>query len=86
MERNVLVNEIASFCFQYGIFDKSIRVSEIKNRIRNQLDNVEFIENLINTLIIKTRNRKNIDVEKLKELLLELEKIRLELEYKDSLL
>jgi len=84
MERNILVNEIAAFCFSYGVFDKSIRAREIKKNIKSQLDDVEFIESLINTLIVKTRNRKNIDIEKLKELLLELEKIRLDLEYKVS--
>jgi len=83
LKRNILINEIANFCFNHGIFDKPIRVSKIKKNIIDQLDDAEFIESLINTLIVKTRNRKDIDIKKLKELLLEVEKIRLELEYKD---
>jgi len=47
------------------------------------LKDVSFIESLINTIIVKTKKSKDIDVEKLKELLLELEKIRLDLEYRD---
>ena len=83
MKRNILVNEIVTFCFTNEIFHKTIKVSEIKNRVRICLDEIDFIESLINTIIIKTRISKNIDIEKAKELLVELEKIRLELEYKD---
>jgi hypothetical protein len=82
MKRTVLVNEIVGFCFEYGIFNKSEEIKNIKLSIFHQLEDVVFVEQFINLLIIKTKNRHDIDFEKLKMLLLELERIRLELEYK----
>ena len=82
MERKELINEIINFCFEHGLFKGTVKVSELKIKIRKGLNDSEFIENLINTIIIKTRYRKSIDTEKIKALLLGLEEIRLELEYK----
>ena len=56
---------------------------EMEQIIENQLDDAEFIENIINTLITRSRKRSDIDIEALKELLVELEKIRVDVEYKD---
>ena len=81
MKREELISEITDFCFKYRLFNKSVYMSEIKDKIEKGLNESDFIESLINTIIYKTRNQKNIDTEKLKKLLLELEKIRLELEY-----
>jgi len=86
MERKTLVNEIARFCFDYGLFDKSVKIDEIENKIKAELEDPSFIESLINTILVKTKyfknsKSKNLDVDQLKELLLNLEKIRLELEY-----
>ena len=83
MARKDLINEIADFCFAYGLFKKSVDVNNIKAGMEKQFDDVEFIEALIHMLTTKTRIHKNIDIEKLKALLIELEKIRLELEYKE---
>ena len=83
MERNRLVDEIVKFCFENRLFSNYAGTSVIKRSIEDQLNNCEFVENMINTMILKTKNRKNIDVEKLKELILELEKIRLDMEYDD---
>jgi len=80
MERKELVNEIASFCYEYRLWNRAIKIDELKNIIEFQLKDFEFVESLINTIIVKT-NHKNIDVEKVKKILLELDKIRLELEY-----
>jgi len=41
-----------------------------------------FVEGLINMMIVRSKMSKDIDVDKLMELLLELDKLRLELEYK----
>jgi len=84
MERNVLVDEIANFCFEYGVINSGVDESELKSIICNHLNEEEFIENIINTIITKTRTRGDIDTGKLIALLMELEKIRLELEYKDN--
>ncbi len=83
MERKALVNEITCFYFDYKLINKSIKINEIKDRIDQQLEDIDYVESLIKEIIIKTSNRKDIDIVKLKELRLELEKIRLELEYKD---
>ena len=84
MERKVLVDEIVRFSLKYRIFNTKIEIGELRNRIECNLKDSVFVENLINTIIVKTNNRKKLDIEKLKELPLELEKIRLDLEYKDG--
>ena len=84
MERKVLVDEIADFCVCYGLFKKSDSINAIKERIERGLEDSDFLESLINTIMLKTKKRKNIDIERLKGLLLELEKVRLEQEYKEQ--
>jgi len=84
MERKVLIDEIVNFCIEYEVFNKSFSISEINRRIENGLKDCAFIESLINTIIIKTQNHDNIDVEKIKKLRLELEKIKLDEEYKNQ--
>lgn len=83
MERNVLIDRLIKFCFEYGVIDKDVNEDKIKMIMYNNLDEEEFIENIINTIIAKTRKQNDIDVGEIIELLTELEKIRLELEYKD---
>ena len=82
MNKDILIDEIASFGFNYGLFNDQIEIEEIKKRIGYMLEDSEFLENLINTIILKARYYKNIDMDKLKKLLIDLEKTRLELEYK----
>jgi len=79
MERDILINEIASFCIDYGVI---IDRREIRNKIEAGLGRAELIESLINTIFIKAKNGRIKDIEKVKELLVELEKIRLDLEFK----
>ena len=80
-ERNILINEIVSFGFKYKVFKNTISAAELKKLMIIGLEDFEFIENLINTIIVKTRNQEDLDVERTKNLLLSLEKIRLDLEY-----
>lgn len=80
MERDVLINEIASFCLDYGVI---IDQSEMKSKIEAGLEKAELIESLYNTIFIKGKNGKIKDIEKVKELLIELEKIRLDLEFEN---
>ena len=82
MERNILIDEIAEFGFKYKLFSRTFNIKDLKIGIDGSLKRVEFIESLINTIIVKTKYRKNVDTERLKDLLIELEKIRLKLEYK----
>ena len=80
MRRDILINEIIGFCFDYGVL---IDENEVRTKIDIKLNEAAFVESLINTIIIKEKNSSNINPIKVKELLLELEKIRLELEYKE---
>lgn len=77
-----LANELTDFCLEYKIFNISCGAKEIKQRIEEQFDDVIFVEGLINLIIVKTKNLDDIDTGKLVELLSELERVRLELEYR----
>ena len=82
MERNVLIGRIINFCFTYNILDdESIEMGELTDVIRKMLGEAYFLESLINTIIIASKKNKGVDIEEVKTLLIELEKIRLELEY-----
>jgi len=81
MERNDLINEITDFFVEYGLLSKSVNIDEIKSKIDEQLNDIPFIESLINTIILKTRNGKAKNYIRIIKLLAELEKVRLELEY-----
>jgi len=78
-----LANEIIKFCIEYEVFEKTKSEEELKKIVHHHLNDEAFIENIINTFISTARTRNDMDVEKLKMILIELEKIRLELEYKD---
>ena len=83
MRRKTLIDEIVRFCFDYGLFAKykTVNVREIKKKMVNQLKDSAFIEDLINTIIVTTKEHEVIDAQRVKNLLSELEKIRLALEY-----
>ena len=80
MNKYRLAEEIINFCGENHIFGNA-NIDTSANKIAEQLEESWFVEHFIFTLITKTKNKKNIDFKKLKELLLELEKIRLDLEY-----
>jgi len=82
MERKRLANELTDFCLEYKIFNISCGAKEIKQRIEEQFDDVIFVEGLINLIIVKAKKLDDIDTGKLVELLSELERVRLELEYR----
>ena len=80
MNRDILIREIVSFCLDYGVLlDKH----EIKRKLESGLERAEFVEDLINTIFRKAKKDRGMDIERVKELLIELEKIRLDLEFKD---
>jgi len=83
MERKDLINEIISFCYIYKLFGRSAKEDEIRNSIGHRLNESAFIESLINVIVLKTKGRRNIDINKTKEILIELEKVRLNLEYEE---
>jgi len=82
MEQKILVDKIISFCYEYGVINKSFPLSKFESMIERNLDKTDFVESLINKIILTTKIRQGVDIKLVKELLIELEKIRLELEYK----
>ena len=82
MNRKKLANEVTEFCLAYGIFNISGEVKELKQRIEEQFIDVIFVEGLINMIIVKARDHENIDKKGLIKVLSDLERLRLELEYK----
>ena len=83
MEKNILVEELAGFFFVYGFFGRELEESAIKKIIETSLERIELVESLINKLNKEAKKCKHIDIEKLKAFLLELERIRIELDFKD---
>ena len=81
-EKRELASAVIDFCLEYGIFNPSCEISELKRRVEEQFCDCVFVEGLINRIIVKTKNRDDIDVGKLVALLVGLEKIRLTLEYR----
>ena len=77
-----LANELTDFCFAHGIFNTTYGAKEIKQGIEEQFEDVVFVETIIHHIIIKAKNNRNMDAEKLIYLLSELEQLRLEHEYK----
>ena len=81
MGRQELSSEITDFCIEYGIIKNSQDVVIEKRKIEEYLEYGWFVEHLIQTLLLKTKYIKGIDNKRLKKLLAELEKLRLELGY-----
>ena len=81
MDRTKLVNEIVDFCIEYGLFKSISKIDELKKRIAYQLNDSAFVESLINTVIVKSKRYGTMADEKIVDLIVELEKVRLDLEY-----
>ena len=79
MERDILISAIVRFCFDYD----EVIDDEIREKVQSKLTSANFIENVISTIHIKTRNSSNIDTKQIKAMILELEKMRLDIEYPD---
>ena len=82
MSKYDLANELIAFCMTYKVFGNS-EIGASAGKIAEQLEESWFVEHFIYTLITKTKDKVDVDFKKLKELLLELEKIRLDLEYEE---
>jgi len=67
----------------YKVLGVLIDADAVKNKIAQGLEKAELIESLINTIFLKVKSSKNINIKRVKELLIELEKVRLDLEFKD---
>lgn len=82
MQRKVLAGELVDFLDDNKLVPKIESRSLAKDRIERGLNNSEYVEWLIHLLITKTKYRENVDFVEFNKLVSELEKIRLELEYK----
>ena len=76
-----LAEEIIDFCVKYRLLGNPKRIVKSKDRVIQELENVCFVEGLIRMLIRKTQYI-DVDNNRLKNLLIELEKVRLDLEYR----
>ena len=85
MNKKVIVNEIISFGYKYGVFSKSIKRCDMREALTRRIEESAFIENLINTIFLRTRNRFDIDVDRTINLLCGLDRARWNLEYKRSI-
>jgi len=83
MERKMLINEIVNFCFGYKEFEETVKSNELK-RNEKGLENCAFLEEIIGTIMDKTKRNKNIDIKKGKALFLAVDSIRWDLEFKDD--
>ena len=80
MGRKELAEEIISFCIRYKLIRNAKRLLLAKNRIEERLGDICFVESLIHIFILKTKFTE-VDNDRLKKLLVELERVRLDLEY-----
>ena len=84
MDQYKLVKEIIKTCQYFKVLQ--VRDSDIyvEKKIIDGLDDIIFVENLLNIFYqkMKLKRFKNLDQNRLKKLLIELEKIRLNLEFK----
>ena len=85
MERNVLVNRIVRFYFETRLLDESkMSKEELEDIIADCLNKAEHVETIINTIIHRAKTNRNFNIDELIEMQTELERIRLNLEYKEN--
>lgn len=85
MDQYKLVKEIIKNCQYFKIVERDIDNYFVEKKIIDGLDDIIFVENLLNIFYKKMklkRYRNSLDQNRLKKLLIELEKIRLNLEFK----
>ena len=84
MDQYKLVKEIIKMCQYFKVLQVSDSDIYVEKKIIDGLDDIIFVENLLNIFYqkMKLKRFKNLDQNRLKRLLIELEKIRLNLEFK----
>lgn len=85
MEQYKLVKEIIKTCQYFKIMNCDINDSFVEKKIIDGLEDIIFVENLLNIFYKKMKQKrfqKTLNQNRLKRLLIELEKIRLNLEFK----
>ena len=79
LRKETLINEIIKLCLDYGVL---INIDMTKIKIEDNLDEIAFIESVIGVIRKKAKNWGFIELSRVKELVIELEIIRIELEFK----
>lgn len=85
MEQYKLVKEIIKTCQYFKIMNCDINDGFVEKKIIDSLEDIIFVENLLNIfykMMKQKRFQKTLNQNRLKRLLIELEKIRLNLEFK----
>lgn len=85
MEQYKLVKEIIKTCQYFKIMDYVIDNNFVEKKIIDGLEDIIFVENLLNIFYKKMklkRFKNTLNQDRLKKLLIELEKVRLNLEFK----
>ena len=85
MEQYKLVKEIIKTCQYFKIMNSDFNDSFVEKKIIDGLEDIIFVENLLNIFYKKMKQKrfqKTLNQDRLKRLLIELEKIRLNLEFK----
>ena len=85
MDQYKLVKEIIKTCKYFKIMEYETDDNLVQKKIIDGLDDIIFVENLLNIFYQKMRLKRfqhTLDQSRLKRLLIELEKIRLNLEFK----
>ena len=85
MDQYKLVREIIKTCQYFKVMEKDINCFFVEKKIIDGLEDIIFVENLLNVLYKKMKQnkyKKSLDRNRLKKLLIELEKVRLNLEFK----
>lgn len=86
MDRRLLIHEIIKTCQYFKVIEKDINYAFVEKKIIDGLEDIIFVENLLKVLynkINQKRFKKHLNNSKIKNLLIELEKIRLNLEFKE---
>lgn len=85
MNQYNLVKEIIKMCQYFNVMDYAVNDCYVEKKIIDGLEDIIFVENLLNVFYKKMKckkNQKSLNQNRLKKLLIELEKIRLNLEFK----
>lgn len=85
MSQEKLVKEIIKTCKYFRIMEYEIETCFVEKKIIDGLEDIFFVENLLNIFYRKKNQkyyRNRLNQHRLKNLLIELEKIRLNLEFK----
>ena len=85
MEQYKLVKEIIKTCQYFKVMKRDINDAFVEKKIIDGLEDIIFVENLLNIFYKKMKLKRfqnTLNQDRLKRLLIELEKIRLNLEFK----